>query len=181
MVASAKPRMDAALAHFTSELHTVRTGRASAGMLDSIMVAYYGTPTPLKSLATVTVPEATQIVIQPFDANTVKDISAAIRESELGFNPSDDGRVVRISVPPLTAERREELVKRVGKMAEEARIAVRQARGDIWDRIQKAQRDGEITEDNRDWGREEIDKITAEYNKKIEAATKEKEAEIRTV
>jgi ribosome recycling factor len=181
MVASAKPKMESALEHFVNELKTVRTGRASVQMVDSVLVPYYGTPTPLKALATLTVPEPTQILIQPFDASAVKEIVNAIRESGLGFNPSDDGRTVRLVVPALTADRREEMVKMVGKMGEEARIAVRQVRGKVWDEIQKAQKDSLITEENRDWGRDEIDKVTAEYNKKIEQAVKEKEAEIRTV
>lgn len=181
MVSAAKPKMETALQHFTDELKTVRTGRASAGMVEHVVVSYYGTPTPLKALATLMVPDASQILIQPFDAASVKDIVTAIREAGLGFNPTDDGRTVRLNVPPLTAERREEMVKLVNKMGEEARITIRQVRGKTWEDIQKAQKDGVITEDNRDWGRDEIDKITAEYNKKVEALVKEKEAEIRTV
>lgn len=181
MVAAAKPKMESALEYFQNELKTVRTGRASAGMVEHVTVSYYGTPTPLKALATLTVPEATQILITPFDASSVKEIVNAIRDANLGFNPSDDGRTIRLNIPPLTAERREELVKMVGKMGEEARIAIRQIRGKVWEDIQKAQKDSVITEDNRDWGRDEIDKITGEFNKKIETAVKEKEAEIRTV
>ncbi|MEI6478203.1 MAG: ribosome recycling factor [bacterium] len=181
MVASAKPKMEAAVEHLLSELKTLRTGRASAQMLDSVQVVYYGTQTPLKALANLTVPEPTQILIQPFDASAVKDIVTAIKDSGLGFNPSDDGRSIRLIVPPLTAERREELVKMAHKMGEESRISIRQIRGKVWDEIQKAQKDSEITEENRDWGRDEIDKLTADHNKKIEQAIKDKEAEIRTV
>lgn len=178
MVAAARPKMEATLQHLTEELKTVRTGRASAQMLDGVMVMYYGTQTHLKQLATINVPEPTQILIQPFDANAVSDIVTAIRSAELGFNPTDDGRSVRITVPPLTAERREELAKKVGKMAEAARISVRTIRGDIWEDIQKAQKAAEISEDNREWGRDEIDKLTGEYNKKIEEIAKVKEGEI---
>ena len=181
MVASAKPKMEAAVEHLLSELKTLRTGRASAQMLDSVQVVYYGTQTPLKALANLTVPEPTQILIQPFDASAVKDIVTAIKDSGLGFNPSDDGRSIRLIVPPLTAERREELVKMAHKMGEESRISIRQIRGKVWNEIQKAQKDSEITEENRDWGRDEIDKLTADHNKKIEQAIKDKEAEIRTV
>ena len=181
LVAGVKPKMEAALQHFIEEIKTVRVGRASASMLDGVIVSYYGTPTPLKQLATLTVPEATQIVIQPYDASAVKDIRTAIIDAELGFNPSDDGRSLRVTVPPLTAERREELVKQLNKMAEAARIAIRNVRGDAWDKVQKAQKDSEITEDDRTWGRDELDKLTGEFNKKIEQATKEKEAEVRTV
>ena len=154
----------------------MRTGRASAQMLDGIVVTYYGTPTPLKALATVNAPEPSQILIQPFDANAIKAIREAIVEAELGFNPSDDGRVLRISVPPLTGERREELIKRAGKMLEAAKIAVRNVRGEVWEHIQKLQKDGEISEDLRDQGRGDVDELTAEYNKKLETATKEKKS-----
>lgn len=178
---AARPKMEGALGHLHDELKTLRTGRASAQMLDGIVVTYYGTPTPLKALATVNAPEPSQILIQPFDANAIKAIREAIVEAELGFNPSDDGRVLRISVPPLTGERREELIKRAGKMLEAAKIAVRNVRGEVWEHIQKLQKDGEISEDLRDQGRGDVDELTAEYNKKLETATKEKEADIRTV
>lgn len=181
MVEAAKPRMETALAHFSDEIKTVRTGRASASMLDSVMVPYYGTMSPLKQMATITSPEPQQLLIQPFDSNALNDIRMGIQQAELGFNPSDDGRVLRITIPPLTAERREELAKKVHKMAEEARIVLRNIRGEIWEEIQKAQKAGEISEDNRDWGRDEIDKMTAEFNKKVEETAKEKEAEIRTI
>ena len=181
MVGAAKPKMEAALGHFTDELKTVRTGRANAAMLDGVLVPYYGTMTPLKQMATVTSPEPQLLVIQPFDGNALNDIRMGIQQAELGFNPTDDGRVLRISVPPLTSERREELVKKIHKMAEEARIAIRNIRGEIWEDVQKAQKAGDISEDNRDWGREEVDKITADFNKRVEEAVKEKEAEIRTV
>jgi len=181
LITAAKPKMESAFAFFQGELKTLRTGRASASMLDSILVPYYGTPSPLKAVASVTTPESSQILVQPFDVSILKDIRQAIVDADLGFNPSDDGRTLRISVPPLTAERREELVKKAGKMAEEAKIAFRNIRGEVWETIQKMQKNSEISEDNRDYGRDEIDKLTAEYNKKAEATLKEKEVEIRTV
>lgn len=181
MVEKAKPKMEGAYSRFIDELRTVRIGRASANMLDQVVVSYYGNQTPLKALATIMVPDATQIVVQPFDIGAIHEIRTAITDADLGFNPSDDGRTIRISVPPLTAERREDLVKIVGKIAEAARVSVRTIRGDIWEHIQEAEKKGEISEDNRDWGRKEIDQLTAEYNKKIETVVKEKEAEIRTV
>lgn len=181
MVSAARPKMDAALAHFVEELKTIRTGRANAAMLDAVMVSAYGSVMPLKQVATVTTPEPQQLMVQPFDTGLLNDIRTAIVQADLGFNPSDDGRSLRIVIPPLTAERREELVKKVGKMAEETRISLRNVRGEIWEQIQKAQKAGEISEDNRDWGRDEIDKLTAEYNKRVEEAVKEKEAEIRHV
>jgi len=181
LVAAAKPKMEAALTHFVEELKTVRTGRANAAMLDSVMVVAYGTMGPLRQVATITIPEATQILVQPFDPSTIPAIRTGIEEAQLGFNPSDDGRVLRLMVPPLTSERREEYVKKVGKMAEETRIAVRNIRGDVWEHIQKLQKDAEISEDNRDWGRSELDKVTADFNKRIEETAKAKENELRTV
>ncbi len=181
MVAAAKPKMDMALSHFAEELKTVRTGRANAAMLDNVMVSAYGSQMPLKQVATVASPEPQQLLIQPFDATLIPEIRAGILQADMGFNPSDDGRAVRIAIPALTEDRREELIKKIGKMAEEARISLRNVRGDIWEQIQKAQKNGEISEDNRDWGRDEIDKVTADYNKKIEEHVREKEAEIRHV
>lgn len=181
VVAAAKPKMEAALTHLQDELKTIRTGRVSPNVLDSVVVMYYGVKTPLKQLATVTVPDATQILVQPFDTNAINDIRMGIEESGMGFNPSDDGRMLRISVPPLTAERREELVKMIGKLAEDARISVRYGRGEAWATIQAAEKEGEISEDNRDWGRAELDKLVADHNKQIEQLMKDKEAEIRTV
>lgn len=181
LIAPAKPKMDAAIQHFQDELKTIRTGRANVQMLDTILVPYYGTQTPLRQMATITAPEPQLLQIQPFDAGTLNDIRQGIIQAEMGFNPTDDGRVLRISIPPLTAERREDLVKKLHKLAEEARISVRTTRGDIWEQIQKSQKAGEISEDNRDWGRDEIDKLTTEYNKKIEELVKEKETDIRTV
>jgi len=181
LISDAKPKMEAALEHFKGELKTLRTGRASAQMLDGVLVSYYGTPTPLKGVATISSPEPSQLLIQPFDVTALKDIREAIANADLGFNPSDDGRTLRIVIPALTTERREELVKKVGKMAEECRIALRNIRGDVWEHIQKLQKAAEISEDNRDWGRDQIDKQTAEFNKKVDEAAKEKETDIRTV
>lgn len=181
MVAAAKPKMEAAVSHFAEELKSVRTGRANSQMLDGVMVSYYGSMAPLRQMATINIPEATQLLIQPFDVNALADIRLAVEQAELGFSLSDDGRALRVTIPPLTAERRDEMVKKVGKLAEEARISVRTARGEAWEKIQESQKRGEITEDNRDWGRDEIDKMVAEYNKKIEDHSKEKEVELRTV
>ena len=181
MVNVAKPKMEAAYTHFLSEAKTLRTGAASAQLVDHIMVPYYGSMTPIKALASITTPEPQQILITPFDAGSINDIRQGIIQAELGLNPSDDGRVMRINIPPLTTERREELVKKLNKMAEEARISVRTARGESWETIQEAQKKSEISEDNRDYGRDALDKMTSEFNKKIEETTKEKETEIRTV
>ena len=181
LVATAKPKMEAAVNHFIDELKSVRTGRANSQMLDTVVVSYYGSMVPLNQMATVSVPEATQLLVTPFDANALGDIRLSVEQAQLGVSMSDDGRVLRLVIPALTAERREEMVKKVGKLAEEARISIRTSRGDAWEVVQKAQKAGEISEDNRDWGRDELDKQTAEYNKKVEDLVKVKEAELRTV
>jgi ribosome recycling factor len=181
IVATAQPKMEAAVKHFQEELASVRTGRANAQILDTVTVSYYGSQVPLRQMATIAVPEATQLLVTPFDANALGDIRLAVEQAQLGVSMSDDGRALRLAIPPLTAERREELVKKVGKLAEEARISIRTARGEAWEAVQKAQKAGEISEDNRDWGRDELDKETATYNKKVEDLMKEKEVELRTV
>lgn len=181
IIAKAAPKMDATLLHFQGELKTLRTGRANVAMLDGVTVPYYGTPTPLKGVATVTVPDSNQLLITPFDNTLIKAIREAIQLADLGVNPSDDGHSLRINIPQLTAERREELVKRASKLSEGAKIALRNIRGEIWDEIQKRQKASELSEDQRDDGRERIDKLTGEYNKKIEQTLKEKETDIRTI
>ena len=181
LVAVAKPKMEAAIQHFIEELKSVRTGRANAQILDGVTVSYYGSMVPLNQMATVAVPEATQLLVTPFDANALGDIRLAIEQAQLGVSMSDDGRALRLVIPALTAERREEMVKKVGKVAEEARISIRTARGEAWESVQKAQKAAEISEDNRDWGRDELDRQTAEFNKKIEELSKVKETELRTV
>jgi ribosome recycling factor len=180
-VAAAKPKMDAALVHLAAELKTIRTGRANAQMLDGVMVSYYGSMTPLRQMAMITVPEAVQLLVQPFDQAAVGDIRTAIENAQLGLGMADDGRQIRLTVPALTQERRDEMVKKVGKLAEECRISLRTIRGDTWESIQKAQKESLISEDMRDWGRAEIDKVIAEYNKKVEEIAKEKEVEVRTI
>ena len=181
IIAPAKPRMESAVAHLVEEFKTLRTGRAAVQMLDSVVVPYYGVMTPLKQLATVTAPDPHQLVIQPYDAGVINDIRLGIEQADLGFRASDDGRVLRVTIPILTAERREELVKKASKMAEAARISLRNVRGDIWEEVQEIQKKGEISEDNRDWARAELDKMIAEFNKKVEELYKEKEQEIKTV
>lgn len=181
MVAAAKPKMEAALEHFREGLKSVRTGKATVQILDPVVVPYYGTMTPLRQMATMSTPEPNQILIQPFDANAIDDIRQGIQQAQLGVSLSDDGRVLRVVIPDLTAERRDQLVKQVSKMAEETRISIRTVRGETWEVIQETQKKGEISEDNRDWGRAEIDKMTAECNKKIEELAKAKEVDIRTV
>lgn len=159
----------------------IRTGRAASSLVENIVVTYYGANTPLKQMASITTPDASQIIIQPWDKNALGDIELAIRNSQLNLSPTNDGNVIRVVLPPMTQERREELVRNISKKAEEARIALRNVRGEIWDSIQKMQKSGSITEDDRYSAEEELNKTINDYNKKVEEVFKQKESEIRQV
>lgn len=159
----------------------IRTGRASSGLVENIVVTYYGANTPLKQMANVTTPDAALIVIQPWDKNSLGDIELAISNSDLNLSPTNDGSVIRISLPPMTQERREELIRNISKKAEEARIALRNVRGETWEQIQKMQKAGSITEDDKYTAEEELNKTINDFNKKIEEVLKDKESEIRRV
>ena len=172
----AKDRMQKAVGTLEKEFKRLRTGRASVSLVDGIRVEYYGTPTPLNQLATLTVPEPRTIMIQPWDQSCIGEVEKAIMKSELGLTPMNDGKVIRIPVPPLT-ERRRELVKLVKKMAEEAKVAVRNIRRDANEMIKDLKKEKEISEDEQFKGQEEVQKITDDFIKKIDelAAAKEKE------
>jgi ribosome recycling factor len=159
----------------------VRTGRASAGLLDRITVEYYGTRTPLNQMSTISVPEPRMIVITPFDKTSIKDIERALRESDLGVNPSNDGRIVRLPLPPLTEERRKELVKVVRALAEDGRVAVRNVRRDALHHTKELEREGEAGADDVRRAEERVQKLTDEYVHQIDAALKHKEEEILEV
>ncbi|MEJ5363488.1 MAG: ribosome recycling factor [Desulfosoma sp.] len=173
----AKDRMQKAVGTLEKDFKRLRTGRASVSLVDGIRVEYYGTPTPLNQLATLTVPEPRTIMIQPWDQSCIGDVEKAIMKSELGLTPMNDGKVIRIHVPPLTEERRRELVKLVKKMAEEAKVAVRNIRRDANEMIKDLKKEKEISEDEQFKGQEEVQKITDDFIKKIDelAAAKEKE------
>src|SRR6266542_5178596 len=143
-IAGAGSRMDKSVDHARNEFNTVRTGRASGGLLDRVNVDYYGTPTPLKQLATINVPEPRMLTIQPFDPNSIKAIEKAIQESELGLTPSNDGKMVRLPMPQPNEERRKELVKVVRKLAEEGRVAVRNVRRDVMHHLQELVKNGDV-------------------------------------
>jgi ribosome recycling factor len=160
------------------ELNRVRTGRASLSILDAIRVDYYGTMTPLNQMATLAVPESRLITIQPWDVSVIKDIEKAILKSDLGLTPSNDGKIIRIVIPPLTEERRKELVKVVHKMCEDHRVTVRNLRRDANDLLKGLKKDGEISEDEAFKAQEQIQKITDEHVTLIEDCYKEKEKEI---
>ncbi|MBA2873961.1 ribosome recycling factor [Thermaerobacillus caldiproteolyticus] len=181
VLTTAKEKMDKAVQAFSRELATIRAGRANPGLLEKVTVDYYGVPTPVNQLAGINVPEARLLVIQPYDKSILKDIEKAILASDLGLTPSNDGSVIRITIPPLTEERRRELVKLVKKYSEEAKVAVRNIRRDANDELKKLEKNGEITEDELRGYTDDIQKITDEHIAKIEAITKEKEKEVMEV
>lgn len=181
IINEAKPRMQQVLEKLEEELKTIRTGRASSGLVENVLVTYYGTPTPLKQVASISIPDGSLIVIQPWDKSVMHDIETGIRGANLGFNPINDGQVIRISLPPLTQERRGEFVKSIHQKVEAARIAMRNVRKDAWEEVQKQEKVGEITEDDRYLGEERLNKLIDEYNKKVEEAGEGKEKEIMTI
>ena len=160
------------------ELQRIRTGRASLSVLDGIKVDYYGTLTPLNQMATLAVPESRQITIQPWDASVIKDIEKAILKSDLGLTPSNDGKILRISIPPLTEERRKELVKVIHKICEDHKITARNIRRDSNDLLKSLKKDGDISEDEAFRSQDEVQKITDEHIKLIDECYSEKEKEI---
>jgi ribosome recycling factor len=161
-----------------NELNKVRTGRASLTILDGIRVDYYGTMTPLNQMATLAVPESRLITIQPWDVSVIKEIEKAILKSDLGLTPSNDGKIIRISIPPLTEERRKELVKVINKMSEDHKIAVRNIRRDSNELLKGLKKDGDISEDDAFKAQDQVQKITDENIKLIDDVNKEKEKEI---
>ena len=174
-------RMDQAVEHTRTEFNTVRTGRASAALLDRISIDYYGQDTPLKQLATINVPEPRMLTIQPFDPGSVRQIEKAIQESDLGLTPSNDGKLIRLPIPQLTEERRKELVKVVRHLAEEGRVAVRNVRRDVMHHLKEKVTKGEVGADEEHRGEERLQKLTDDHVKTIDEALKHKEAEILEV
>jgi ribosome recycling factor len=174
-------RMKSALTVFEEDLMGLRTGRASTGLVEKLMVDYYGTATPLYQLATITVPEAQLIAIRPFDKSSLKSIEKAIQASELGLNPNNDGTIIRLNIPALTQERRHELQKVVHRRAEEARVAVRNVRRSAIDDLREFEKEKLISEDESKRGQEDVQKLTDRYIHEIDEAGKRKEAEIMEV
>ncbi|CAI9390860.1 ribosome recycling factor [Niallia sp. Sow4_A1] len=181
VIANTKEKMNKAIQSYSRELASIRAGRANASLLDRITVDYYGAPTPINQIAGISVPEARLLVIQPYDKTILGDIEKAILKSDIGLNPSNDGSVIRLSIPMLTEERRKELVKNVKKESEEAKIAIRNIRRDGNDDLKKLEKNGEITEDALRGFNEDIQKLTDEFISKVDALTKEKEKEILEV
>lgn len=177
MINNLEQKMKKSIESYENRLKTVRAGRANPSSLDGVVVSYYGTPTPLKQLATISVPEATQLLIKPFDKGCLKDIEKAIFDSDLGYTPNNDGETIRIVIPALTEERRKELTKQVKKMAEDAKISIRNIRHDGIEEAKKM----EAPEDEVKGAEDRIQNLVNEYNKKIDTILKEKEQELLTV
>jgi ribosome recycling factor len=177
----ARQRMEGALESMRREFATVRTGKASPALLDSVRVEAYGSKMPLNQVGTVSAPEPRMLTIQPWDKGLVKEIEKAIREADLGLNPSNDGTVIRVPVPALTEERRKEFVRTLHKLAEEGRVAIRQARKDANDDVKHRQKDEGMSEDDVRREQEKVQKLTDQYIAKVDEILKHKEAEVMEV
>lgn len=181
IASDARKRMDSAVEDSRKKLATVRTGRASVSLLDNISVEYYGTEMPLNQVATIHAPESTMLTVQPFDPTQLANIEKAIRASELGLNPSNDGKLIRVPIPPLTEERRKQMVKIVHEIAEEHRTAIRNVRRDANDHIKKMLKDKTISEDAEKDGLDQIQKLTDQHITRINELSEHKEKEVMTV
>ena len=181
LVQNAQSKMSKSVEHARSEFNTVRTGRAAPALLDRISIDYYGTPTPLKNLATISAPEPRMLTIQPFDPSSIKQIEKAIQESDLGLTPSNDGKLIRLAIPQLTEERRKELVKVVRHLAEESRVAVRNVRRDVMHHLKELVDNGDVGADDERRAEDRLQKLTDEHTKQIDELLKHKEAEILEV
>jgi len=181
LVQDAGRRMDKSVEAAQTEFSTLRTGRASPALLDRVQIDYYGTPTPLKQLATINVPEPRQLTIQPFDPTSIKAIEKAIQESDLGLTPSNDGKLIRLPIPQLTEERRKELVKVVRNMAEEHRVAVREIRRDAMRHLKELVDNGDVGADEEHRAEGRVQELTDEHTKTIDDLLRHKEAEIMEV
>ena len=180
-LADATRRMDKSIESTRQEFNSVRTGRASPALLDRVQVDYYGTPTPLKNLATISAPEPRLLNVQPFDPTSVKAIEKAIQESDLGLQPSNDGKLIRLPIPQLTEERRKELVRVVRRYAEDGKVAIRNVRRDVMRHLEELVRNGDVGDDEERRAENQVQKLTDEHTKSIDELLKHKEAEIMEV
>jgi ribosome recycling factor len=180
-LAEAESTMQKAVEATQRAFNTIRTGRANASLLDRVMVEYYGTPTALKSLANISTPDATTITIQPYDRSSLNLIEKAISMSDVGLTPNNDGSMIRLNIPPLTSDRRKELVKLAAKYAEEGRVSIRNIRRDALDTIRKQEKNSEISEDEAQDLQDKLQKLTNKYTSKIDELLTEKEKDITTV
>jgi ribosome recycling factor len=174
-------RMQKTISVFEENLSEIRAGRANPGILNKLTVEYYGVPTPINQVAGISVPEARMILIQPWDASVLKEIEKAILASDIGINPNNDGKVIRLAFPELTEERRKELVKEIKKMAEDSKVAIRSSRRDGIDKAKAMQKDGDITEDELKAAETEIQKITDKYIEEVDKTITAKETEIMSI
>jgi len=175
----AEEKMKKAVDSVAREFSEVRTGRANPSLVEGIRIDYYGTPTLLKQLASISIPDARLLIIQPWDPSIIQEVEKAILKSNLGITPSNDGKIIRLSIPPLSKERREELIKVVGKMAEEGRISLRTIRHEAIEEARRLEKESKVTEDDRYRTQDEIQKIIDRYIQKIDQILKEKEKELR--
>jgi ribosome recycling factor len=180
-LADAKRRMDKSIEATHHEFNSIRTGRASPALLDRIAIDYYGTPTPLKSLASIAAPEARLLTVQPFDPGSMKSIERAIQESDLGLTPSNDGKMIRLPIPALTEERRRELVKVVRRVAEDGKVAIRNVRRDVLHHLRELVANGDVGDDEERRAEQQVQKVTDDHTKAIDDLLKVKEAEIMEV
>lgn len=174
----AEERMEKAVDHLKSSLTGIRTGRANPGLVDSVKVDYYGSPTPLKQIANVSVPEPQQIMIRPFDVSSLDEIAKAIQNSDLGMAPNNDGRVVRLNVPALSTERRQQMVGRVKELAEEARVSIRNIRRDANKHADQAEKDKTMSEDDRDTTKDSVQELTKKFEGLVNTQATKKEKEV---
>lgn len=181
VVKETRPRMEASIDDFRRRLAAIRTGRANVNLLDSVIVDYYGTPTPLSQIASVHAPEPQMLTVTPWDGGVLGAVEKAVRTADLGLNPSKDGKMLRIPVPPLTEERRKQLVKQVMDIAEDHRTAIRNIRRDSNDRLKKMTKDKSISEDDERGGADEVQKLTNTYTGKVDELAKQKEKELLSV
>jgi ribosome recycling factor len=180
-LADCERRMDASIEHTRQEFNSVRTGRASAALLDRITIDYYGTPTPLKNMATISVPEARLLTVQPYDPTQIRTVEKAIQESDLGLTPSNDGKIIRLPIPQLTEERRKELVKVVRRYAEDGKVAIRNVRRDVMRHLEELVRNGDVGDDEERRAENQVQKLTDDRTKRVDELLKHKEAEIMEV
>lgn len=181
LIKNKKTEFEKTVEYLRTELSTLRTGRASSGLVESLIIDYYGAKTPLLQLAQITVPEPRVITIQPYDKAALPAIEKAIQASTLGINPSNEGSLIRLVIPPMTEERRKDMVKTVSQLGEKARVAIRNIREEIWKEIQKQEKDGKITEDEQSNAKEELQEVVDEKNEEIKKISEAKEKEVMTV
>jgi ribosome recycling factor len=172
---------EGAVDYLKQELSTLRTGRASSALVEHLQVEYYGATTELLAIAQIAIPEPRQITIQPYDKNALKDIEKAIQQSNIGINPVNDGTVIRLNIPAMTEERRKELAKAVSQTAEKTRVSIRNVREDLWKEIQRMEKDGEISEDEKITGKEELQKVVDKWNAEVKKIAEAKEQEILSI